>query len=56
MKILIVGGGVAGTALAGFLKKHADVTLVDKAPQWGDIGYAIALWGNGRKILGKLGI
>jgi len=56
MKILIVGGGVAGTALAGFLKGHADVTLIDKTPQWGDIGYALALWGNGRKILRKLGI
>lgn len=56
MKILIVGGGVAGTALAGFLKNNADITLVDKAPQWGDIGYAIALWGNGRKILEKLGV
>lgn len=58
MKILIVGGGVAGTALAGFLsktKKH-DVTIIDSAPAWGDIGYVIALWGNGRKILKKIGI
>lgn len=56
MKILIVGRGIAGTALAGFLKKNADITLVDKFPQWDDIGYTIALWGNGRKILESLGV
>ncbi len=56
MKILIVGGGVGGLALAAFMKESADVTVVDKAPQWGDIGYGIALWGNGQKILNKLGI
>ncbi len=56
MKILIVGGGVAGTALAGFLKDKASITIIDKAPKWGDIGYAIGLWGNGRKVLDKLGV
>jgi 2-polyprenyl-6-methoxyphenol hydroxylase-like FAD-dependent oxidoreductase len=56
MKILIVGGGMGGTALASFLKDRADVTLIDKAPKWGNIGYAIALWGNGRKILRELGV
>lgn len=56
MKILIVGGGIGGLALAGFLKDKAEITLVDKAPKWGDIGYAIALWGNGQKILDKLGV
>ena len=56
MKILIVGGGVAGPALARFLKGKAEITLVDKAPQWGNIGYAITLWGNGEKILRELGV
>lgn len=56
MKILIVGGGVAGTALAGFMKGRADVTLIDKAPKWGDIGYGICMWGNGRTILRRLDI
>lgn len=57
MKILIVGGGVAGPTLSGFLKDtNHDITLIDQAPQWGDIGYAIGLWGNGRKILYKLGV
>ncbi|MBY0376637.1 FAD-dependent monooxygenase [Patescibacteria group bacterium] len=56
MKILIVGGGVGGPALAGFMKDTAEVTLIDKAPKWGNIGYAIMLWGNGQKILKKLDI
>ena len=56
MKILIVGGGVAGPALAGFLKNtEHEIVMIDQAPQWGDIGYAITLWGNGRKMLEKLG-
>jgi 2-polyprenyl-6-methoxyphenol hydroxylase-like FAD-dependent oxidoreductase len=55
MKILIVGGGVAGLALASFLQDHDEVTVVEKAHQWGDVGYAIALWGNGQKILRELG-
>ena len=56
MKILIVGGGVGGPALARFMKDHAEITLVDKAPAWGNIGYAITLWGNGQKILRDLGV
>src|SRR3989344_5392730 len=56
MKILIVGGGVAGPALAGFLKDQAEITLIEKAPEWGNIGFAIALWSNGQKILHELGI
>lgn len=56
MKILIVGGGVGGPALAQFMKNDADITLIDKAPAWGNIGYAITIWGNGQRILEKLGI
>ena len=56
MKILIVGGGVAGPALAVFLKKNADITLIDKAPKWGDVGFAVAIWGNGQHMLKKMGI
>ena len=55
-KILIVGGGVAGPALARFLKDFAEITLVDKAPAWGNVGYTISLWGNGEKILNDLGL
>lgn len=57
MKILIVGGGVAGPALAGFLKndKEIEITLIDKAHAWGDVGFGITMWKTGRTILEKLG-
>lgn len=58
MKILIVGGGIAGCACAALLKKYdvADVVLIEKAPEFRNIGYLIALWETGRKILRELGV
>jgi len=58
MKVLIVGGGIAGlTAAALFLeKKEFEVTLVEQAPNFGHIGYGISLFGHGRAILQELGI
>ena len=58
MKILIVGGGIAGTTLAAFLQKNKKnkITLIDQAPKFGNIGFAIALWGNGQRVLKELGL
>lgn len=58
MKVLIVGGGIAGATLAAFLQKNKkfEITLIDQAPKFGTIGFAVALWGNGRQILEKLGL
>jgi 2-polyprenyl-6-methoxyphenol hydroxylase-like FAD-dependent oxidoreductase len=58
MKILIIGGGVAGCAMAGFANKYhlGQVTLVERTNQLGNMGYLVGLWGNGRKILRELGI
>jgi 2-polyprenyl-6-methoxyphenol hydroxylase-like FAD-dependent oxidoreductase len=58
MKVLIVGGGIAGTALAAFLQKNKKfkITLIDQAPKFGNIGFAVAIWGNGRQILTQLGL
>ena len=58
MKVLIVGGGIAGCACAALLRKYkiADVTLVEKAPEFRNIGYLIGLWSTGRKALRELGI
>lgn len=58
MKVLIVGGGIAGCACAALLRKYdiAEVTLIEKAPEFRNIGYLIALWSTGRKVLKELGI
>jgi 2-polyprenyl-6-methoxyphenol hydroxylase-like FAD-dependent oxidoreductase len=58
MNILIVGGGIGGPALATFLAQspHFSVTLAEQAPEFKTIGYAIALWENGRRILDELGV
>jgi 2-polyprenyl-6-methoxyphenol hydroxylase-like FAD-dependent oxidoreductase len=57
MKVLIVGGGIGGPALATFLARQGkEVTLIDKAPQWKNIGFGLTLWSNGRKILRELGV
>ncbi|MDB4991838.1 MAG: 2-polyprenyl-6-methoxyphenol hydroxylase-related FAD-dependent oxidoreductase [Parcubacteria group bacterium] len=58
MKILIVGGGIAGCACAALLQKEGftDVTLIDKAPEFRNIGYLMGIWNTGRKVLKELGI
>lgn len=53
MKILIVGGGIAGITAAYFLQKNHSVTIAEKAPQWRTIGYGIGIWKNGLDILHK---
>ena len=58
MKILIVGGGIAGPALASFLASDSrfEVTVVEQAPEFKDIGYGISVWPTGARILNKLGV
>lgn len=58
IRVLIVGGGIAGCACAALLRKYkiAEVTLVEKAPEFRNIGYLIGLWSTGRQTLRELGI
>jgi len=45
--VLIVGGGIAGLALAGFLAQQGrEPTVVERA-SWRRTGYGIGLWGEG---------
>jgi 2-polyprenyl-6-methoxyphenol hydroxylase-like FAD-dependent oxidoreductase len=58
MRVLIIGGGVAGLTLAGCLKKRGitDITLVERAPQFQNMGFLIGFWENGRRVMRYLGI
>ena len=58
MRVLIIGGGVAGLTLVGCLKKRgiADITLVERAPQFQNMGFLIGFWENGRRVMRYLGI
>lgn len=57
MKILIVGGGIAGMTAAALLHRQGhDVLIVDTAPEYRHIGFGIYLWHYGRQVLDELGI
>jgi 2-polyprenyl-6-methoxyphenol hydroxylase-like FAD-dependent oxidoreductase len=57
MKILIVGAGLGGCALAGFLDDCGiEYSIIERCPEWAHEGFALGLWNNGRHILRKLGL
>lgn len=57
MKILIVGGGIAGMAVAALLhRQNHNVQVVDTAPEYRHIGFGLLLWHYGRRVLDELGI
>jgi 2-polyprenyl-6-methoxyphenol hydroxylase-like FAD-dependent oxidoreductase len=54
--ILIVGGGLAGFALAGYLARQGrDPVIVEQASDWRATGYGIGLWEDGLAVLDELG-
>jgi len=56
-KILIVGGGIAGmTAAAALAQQGFPVTLLESAPQFGEIGAGLTLTPNAMKGLDFIGI
>jgi 2-polyprenyl-6-methoxyphenol hydroxylase-like FAD-dependent oxidoreductase len=57
LKVLIVGAGLGGLALAGFLDDcDIEYFIIEKCPEWCHEGFALGLWNNGRHILRKLGL
>ncbi|MCR4328896.1 MAG: FAD-dependent monooxygenase [Patescibacteria group bacterium] len=57
MKVLVVGGGIGGLAVAVLLERRGiDVTLVEQAPEFRHIGFGMTIFSNGRKVLRELGL
>ena len=56
-KVLIVGAGLGGLTLAGFLDAcEVEYSIIDKSSKWANEGYCLGFWNNGRHMLRKLGL
>jgi 2-polyprenyl-6-methoxyphenol hydroxylase-like FAD-dependent oxidoreductase len=57
MRILIVGGGVAGLTLAALLRQRGQLPMVvEKVDSYSDAGYLLSLWPMGNRVLHGLGL
>lgn len=56
-KVLVIGAGIAGPAAAILLQRRGcDVDIVERAPEFRNIGFGITIWPNGHRILEEIGI
>ncbi|WP_264073158.1 FAD-dependent oxidoreductase [Mycolicibacter minnesotensis] len=57
LRVLVVGAGVAGLALArGMLRDGHDVTVFEQRPHLQSGGGAVTIWPNGATVLDQLGV
>jgi FAD-dependent urate hydroxylase len=57
LRILVVGGGVAGISIArGLLRDGHDVTVFEQRPDTRPGGGAVTIWSNGSTVLDQLGV
>jgi salicylate hydroxylase len=55
--VTIVGGGIAGlTAALALSQRGAEVTVIEQAPELGEVGAGLQLSPNGTRILNHLGL
>lgn len=57
LRILVIGGGVSGVAVArGLLHDGHDVTVFERGPSVRAAGGAVTIWSNGARVLRQLGV
>ncbi|MBO0865135.1 MAG: FAD-dependent monooxygenase, partial [Mycobacterium sp.] len=57
LRVLVVGGGVAGISIArGLLRDGHDVTIFERRPNMTAGGGAVTIWSNGATVLEQLGV
>ncbi|UOX86051.1 FAD-dependent monooxygenase [Amycolatopsis sp. FBCC-B4732] len=57
MHAVVVGGGIGGLAAAAGLHRVGwQVTVLERAPEFGDVGAGISLWPNALRCLDELGV
>ena len=57
MRILTVGGGVAGLTLVALLRQRAfEPMAIEKSDAYGEAGYVLTLWSLGGRVLRGLGL
>ncbi|GHG37780.1 MULTISPECIES: FAD-dependent monooxygenase [Amycolatopsis] len=57
MQATVIGGGIGGLAAAAGLHRVGwTVTVLEKAPESGDVGAGISLWPNALRSLDELGV
>lgn len=56
MKILIVGGGIAGVTLAHQLQKKHQITIIERGAAWRTVGYGVGIFRAGLEVLKKLSL
>lgn len=57
MRAVVVGGGIGGLGAAiGLHRTGWTVTVLEQAPEFGDVGAGISLWPNALRCLDELGV
>ncbi|GKU10198.1 fad protein [Fusarium langsethiae] len=56
LKIIICGAGIASAALAFWLSKHHDVTIIERHPDLRSTGLQIDIRGHGIEVLKRMGL